>query len=52
MCRGNNAGDALVVSRILAEYNFLLSIVFVDGDENLSHDCEKNYQRYFECNER
>lgn len=42
--RGNNAGDALVVSRILAEHNFLLSIVFVDGDENLSHDCEKNYQ--------
>lgn len=42
--RGNNAGDALVVSRILAEHNFQLCIVFVDGDENLSHDCEKNYQ--------
>lgn len=42
--RGNNAGDALVVSRILAEHNFQLSIVFVDGDENLSHDCDKNYQ--------
>jgi NAD(P)H-hydrate epimerase len=42
--RGNNAGDALVVSRILSENGFHLTIVFVDGDQNLSPDCEKNYQ--------
>ncbi len=42
--RGNNAGDALVVSRILAENGFHLTIVFVDGDQKLSHDCSKNYQ--------
>lgn len=42
--RGNNAGDALVVSRLLAEYGFNLTVVFVDGDENLSPDCKKNYQ--------
>ena len=42
--RGNNAGDALVVSRILAENGFLLTILFVDGDQNLSSDCEKNYR--------
>ena len=42
--RGNNAGDALVISRILAENDFKLTVVFVDGDQNLSPDCEKNYQ--------
>lgn len=42
--RGNNAGDALVVTRILSENGVNLTVVFVDGDQNLSPDCLKNYQ--------
>ena len=39
--KGNNAGDALVVSRLLAEHGFKLTVVLVDGDENLSRNCKK-----------
>jgi len=42
--RGNNAGDALVVARILAEHRISLDILFVDGVNTLSTDCEKNHQ--------
>ncbi|MGB0347653.1 MAG: NAD(P)H-hydrate epimerase, partial [Balneolaceae bacterium] len=42
--RGNNAGDALVVTRILSENGVNLTVFFVDGDQNLSPDCLKNYQ--------
>ncbi len=42
--RGNNAGDALVVARILSDHNHSLDILFVDGNESLSPDCKKNYQ--------
>ncbi len=41
--KGNNAGDALVVSRLLAEHGFNLTVVLVDGDENLSPNSKKNY---------
>ena len=40
--KGNNAGDALVVARILAEHDIHCTIVFPAGTEHLSQDCEKN----------
>ena len=40
--RGNNAGDALVVARILSELEIKCSIFFVLGSDNLSPDCSKN----------
>lgn len=42
--RGNNAGDALVVARILAEHQYQLDIYFPDGKVSLSRDCELNLQ--------
>lgn len=43
---GNNAGDALVVARILAENGFQISILFAKGVENLSPDCAKNWELF------
>ena len=40
--KGNNAGDALVIARILSEKEYSVSIYFVDGSESLSPDTEKN----------
>ncbi|MFV1883468.1 MAG: NAD(P)H-hydrate epimerase [Balneola sp.] len=42
--KGNNAGDALVVARILAEHDIKCSVLFVSGIENLSPDCSKNLE--------
>ena len=41
--KGNNAGDALVVARILAEHGFEISLLFALGVDDLSTDCQKNY---------
>lgn len=43
---GNNAGDALVVARILAENGFQISILFAKGADNLSPDCAKNWELF------
>ncbi|MBO6523441.1 MAG: NAD(P)H-hydrate dehydratase [Balneolaceae bacterium] len=40
--KGNNAGDALVVARILREHGIKSSVLFVSGMEGLSKDCSKN----------
>ncbi len=42
--KGNNAGDALVVARILTEHDIRCSILFVSGMEDLSDDCAKNLE--------
>lgn len=42
--KGNNAGDALVIARILSEKGYSITICFVDGTESLSEDTEKNFQ--------
>ncbi len=41
--KGNNAGDALVVARVLAQYQFQLTLIFVEGTENLSPDASRNF---------
>lgn len=43
---GNNAGDALVVARILAENGFQISILLAKGVDNLSPDCAKNWELF------
>lgn len=42
--KGNNAGDALVVARILSEHDIQCTILFVSGMEDLSKDCTKNLE--------
>jgi len=42
--KGNNAGDALVVARILSEQNYSVSICFVDGTSSLTADTKKNLE--------
>lgn len=42
--KGNNAGDALVVARILSEKDYLVTICFIEGTESLSHDTSKNLE--------
>ena len=40
---GNNAGDALVAARYLADrHNHSVTILFISGSKNLSKDAEKN----------
>jgi NAD(P)H-hydrate epimerase len=39
---GNNAGDALVLGRVLHQHGYRCSIVFVAGSESLSSETEKN----------
>jgi len=46
--KGNNAGDALVVSRILNQYGHRITICMIGGVENLSADCQKNLDLLFE----
>ncbi|HCD53772.1 MAG TPA: NAD(P)H-hydrate epimerase [Balneolaceae bacterium] len=43
--KGNNAGDALVVARILAEHDFECTVVFIKGSETLSDDSSVNLKR-------
>jgi len=40
--KGNNAGDALAICRILASHGYTSDIYFALGSDRLSEDCEKN----------
>tara|TARA_R110000868_G_scaffold368227_2_gene631248 strand:+ start:21066 stop:22565 length:1500 start_codon:yes stop_codon:yes gene_type:complete len=40
--KGNNAGDALVVARLLSEHAINCTILFVSGTGDLSIDCQRN----------
>lgn len=40
--KGNNAGDALVVARMLSEKNHSVVVYFVDGEESLSENTHRN----------
>lgn len=40
--KGNNAGDALVVARLLCEQDINCTVLFVSGMMNLSKDCDEN----------
>lgn len=40
--KGNNAGDALVIARLLSEKGYTISICFVDGIDSLSTDAQRN----------
>ena len=41
--KGNNAGDALVVARLLSQNNYQVTVCFVSGTENLAPDTQKNF---------
>lgn len=42
--RGNNAGDALVVARLLLLNYYSVTVCFVDGRKNLTSDTQKNLE--------
>lgn len=42
--KGNNAGDALVVARILTEHEVNCTILFVEGKDSLNPDCKRNLE--------
>lgn len=42
--KGNNAGDALVVARILSEKGHPVTVCFVNGTDSLSKDTSKNLE--------
>jgi NAD(P)H-hydrate epimerase len=42
--KGNNAGDALVVARIISEKGYTVTICLIDGSESLSKDTSKNLE--------
>lgn len=42
--KGNNAGDALVVARYLAQLGQDASLVFLNGTDELSPDCSRNLE--------
>lgn len=41
--KGNNAGDALVVARILSQHNISCTVVFVAGSDRLSSEAQRNF---------
>lgn len=40
--KGNNAGDALVVARLLSQQDFDITLCFLSGTDSLSPDTQKN----------
>ncbi|MEX0845837.1 MAG: NAD(P)H-hydrate epimerase, partial [Balneolaceae bacterium] len=40
--KGNNAGDALVIARLLSQQGFSITLCFLSGTGNLSPDTQKN----------
>ena len=46
---GNNGGDALAVSRMLAERGYNVSVYLFTINNKLSDDCAENKQRVMEC---
>lgn len=40
--KGNNAGDALVIARLLSQQGFKITICFLSGTDDLSPDTRKN----------
>lgn len=44
--KGNNAGDALVVARLLSQQNFTISVFFADGTDDLSPDAQHNLELF------
>lgn len=40
--KGNNGGDALVISRLLSQQDYKITICFMSGTEGLSPDADKN----------
>src|SRR5690554_1124473 len=42
--RGNNAGDALVIARLLLLNGYSVTICLVDGNKKLSPDTQKNLE--------
>ncbi len=46
---GNNGGDALAVSRMLAEKGYTVSVYLFNINNKLSEDCQENKQRAVAC---
>lgn len=46
---GNNGGDALAVSRMLADRGYSVSVYLFNINNKLSDDCMENKQRAMEC---
>lgn len=42
--KGNNAGDALVIARLLSQQNYQITIYFLSGTNELSTDTQKNFE--------
>jgi NAD(P)H-hydrate epimerase len=42
--KGNNAGDALVIARLLSQQNYTITLCFLSGRDDLSADTQKNLE--------
>lgn len=42
--KGNNAGDALVIARILSEKNHQVTVCFIEGTDSLNKDTSRNLE--------
>lgn len=42
--KGNNAGDGLVVARLLSQQNYKITVCFLSGTKELSADTQKNFE--------